>query len=161
MQVELGSVVNGKITGITGFGAFVAIDGGGSGLIHISEIASEYVADINHHLSAGQRIAAKVVNIESNGKISLSIKKMSEGEKSAANPVIDGKPAGEKPSGGGKPFAESKPRGERRPPIPQNPAEMTFEDKLLKFKQDSDEKMQSLKRSSDGKRGSGGYRRTY
>ena len=45
MQLEVGSVVSGKITGITNFGAFVQLEGGKVGLVHISEIALEYVKD--------------------------------------------------------------------------------------------------------------------
>lgn len=164
MQVQVGTVINGKITGITGFGAFVELEGGGNGLVHISEVASEYVDDINNHLSVGQEVKVKVVNVEGNGKISLSIKKAAEVKKPDGGGPSGGRPGGGKSGGrpgGGRPSAGGNASAAFRPAAPQNPAEMSFEDKLLKFKQDSDEKMLSLKRSSDGKRGSGGYRRTY
>ena len=74
MAVEVGSKVQGKVTGITNFGAFVELPGGQTGLVHISEVADSYVKDINDHLKVGQEIEVKVVN-EKDGKIGLSIKK--------------------------------------------------------------------------------------
>ena len=76
MQLEVGNVVSGKITGITNFGAFVQLEGGKVGLIHISEVALEYVKDINDHVKVGDEVKVKVVSIAPGGKISLSIKKV-------------------------------------------------------------------------------------
>ena len=73
MQLEVGNNVTGKITGITNFGAFVQLEGGKVGLIHISEIALNYVKDINDHVKVGDEVKVKVVGI-TNGKISLSVK---------------------------------------------------------------------------------------
>ena len=72
-QIEVGLVVEGKVTGIAAFGAFVELEGGKTGLVHISEIASEYVNDINQHLKEGQVVKVKVIGTDK-GKISLSIK---------------------------------------------------------------------------------------
>ena len=74
MQLCVGTVVEGKVSKITGFGAFVDIDGGGSGMVHISEVANTYVKDINDHLKVGDAVKAKVVAINENNKIALSIK---------------------------------------------------------------------------------------
>ena len=63
MQLSVGTVVEGKVSKITNFGAFINIDGGGSGMVHISEVANTYVKDINEHLKVGDCVKAKVVAI--------------------------------------------------------------------------------------------------
>lgn len=140
MSVEVGNIVEGKVVNIMPFGAFVSFDEGKTGLVHISEVAANYVKDINEHLKQGDDVKVKVIKIDEKGQISLSIKK--------ALPEV-------------KRYARQEPRKVRPMDIdwgkPAN-AEMSFEDKLNKFKQDSDEKMQTLRRNSDSKR-SGGYRR--
>lgn len=144
MSIEVESIVEGKVSGIMPFGAFITLPDDKVGLVHISEVAATYVSDINDHLKVGDMVKAKVLKIEGNGKISLSIKKAIE--KTRNN--------------------KSRPAPKQTGPI--RPADidwsikpdssLSFEDKLSKFKQDSDEKMLALKRSNDSKR-SGGYRR--
>ena len=75
MSIEVGSKLEGKITGITHFGAFVELPGGSTGLVHISEVADNYVKDINEHLKVGDQVLVKVLNVEKDGKIGLSIRK--------------------------------------------------------------------------------------
>ena len=75
MQLEVGSIVQGKVSGIAKFGAFVDLPDGKVGMVHISEVASVYVNDINEHLKEGQEVKVKVLSIGDDGKISLSIKK--------------------------------------------------------------------------------------
>src|SRR5690606_31519362 len=75
MSIEVGSKVKGKVTGITNFGAFVELKEKTTGLVHISEVADTYVKDINEHLAVGDEILVKVINVEEDGKIGLSIKK--------------------------------------------------------------------------------------
>ena len=75
MSIEVGSKLQGKVTGITNFGAFVELPGGSTGLVHISEVADNYVKDINEHLKVGEQVEVKVINVEKDGKIGLSIKK--------------------------------------------------------------------------------------
>lgn len=147
MQIEEGAVVNGKVTGLTDFGAFVELEGGKTGMIHISEVAPNYVKDIHEHLTVGQEVKAKVIAVSPEGKISLSIKKLDEQP---------------------KPQRPQKPRGERRsaPQVwngqktaaPPAGEKQSFEDMMARFKQVSDEKMTDLKRT-DSKRGSVGYSR--
>lgn len=154
-QIEIGVVVEGKVTGIAAFGAFVELEGGKTGLVHISEVASEYVNDINQHIKEGQVVKVKVIGMEK-GKISLSIKQ--------ANPVSDAQkrekraPRPKRNDNRGK-----QENGPKQPPEEFSfgaKKEMSFDDMLQKFKQDSDEKFQDLKRSNEGKR-SGGYKRAY
>lgn len=137
MLVELGKVVEGKVSGITNFGAFVQLPEGKTGLVHISEVAEEYVKDINAHLKENQIVKVRVISVDNNGKISLSIKKAAE-----PKPIIRSI----------KPMDIDWNRG--------SSDNMSFEDRLSKFMKDSDEKLHDLKKSFESKRGSGGYRKS-
>ena len=81
MSIEVGSVVEGVVTGITNFGAFVELDGGETGLVHISEVADTYVKDVNNYLNRNEKIKVKVISIDEDGKIGLSIKQLAENNK--------------------------------------------------------------------------------
>lgn len=136
MQLDVGKIYEGKVTGITKFGAFVELEPGTTGMVHISEVANTFVSEIKDHLAEGQSVKVKVLSVSEEGKISLSIKKASE------NP----NPKNRRNSGGKRP--ESKPQAEK---VPQTP-EAAFEDMLNKFKQSSDERMGDLKKVIDNKR---------
>lgn len=158
MQIEVGSIVEGKVTGIAAFGAFVELENGKTGLVHISEIASEYVSDIHQRLKEGQKVKVKVIGADK-GKISLSIK---QAESTSPAAKKDDRRT-QRPK-----RHESRPRNSydpKQPPeefefVRKRSGDMSFDDMLQKFKQDSDEKFQDLKRSNEGKR-SGGYKRAY
>lgn len=143
MAIEVGSIVEGKISGIMPFGAFIELPEKKTGLVHISEVSSTYVADINEHLKVGDTVKAKVIKIDEKGKISLSIKQATEQKR------FDKKD---------KPKKSSAPIRPAEIDWSRHDEDLSFEDKLSKFKQDSDEKMLALKRSNESKR-SGGYRR--
>ncbi len=156
-QIEVGLVVEGKVTGIAAFGAFVELESGKTGLVHISEIASEYVNDINQHLKEGQVVKVKVIGMEK-GKISLSIK-----QTEAAGNAPKKERRAPRPKRHESPVKRE--NGMKQPPEEfvfshKRKEDMSFDDMLQKFKQDSDEKFQDLKRSNEGKR-SGGYKRAY
>ena len=151
MQVEEGRILTGKITGITKFGAFVELETGETGLVHISEISLDYVNDINDHVKVGENVEVKVLPSEKKGKIGLSIKQALK-EKLG----IEDRPK--------KNFKKKEPRRERSAPpdFSVQPVEFTFassgedlsfEDKLSRFKQSSDERMHDIKRSFESKRG--------
>ena len=110
-----------------------------TGLVHISEIARDYVEDINQHIKIGDNVTAVVLKIDENNKISLSIKK-----------AVQPKPKEQKAKTPIRPADIDWGRKED--------TEMSFEDRLSKFKLDSDENMAAIKRSADSKR-SGGYKR--
>lgn len=152
MQVQVGTILEGKVTGIAAFGAFVELDGGKTGLVHISEISNNYVSDISQHIKEGDVVKVKVIGAD-NGKISLSIKQASENFEKPVKRT----PAKKQPR-------KQEEKGPKRPPeefdFGRKNVEMSFDDMLQKFKQDSDEKFQDLKRSNEGKR-SGGYKRSY
>lgn len=76
MAIEVGSIVEGVVTGITSFGAFVELPGGVTGLVHISEVADTYVKDVKDYLKERDKVKVKVINIDDKGKIGLSIKQL-------------------------------------------------------------------------------------
>jgi len=154
MQVEEGKILSGKITGITSFGAFVELEGGVTGLVHISEISTSYVKDINDHVKVGDVVEVKVLAPDKKGKIGLSIKQvmLERGEGSQAP-----KPRFEKRQRQAPKLPETDFRGQPMEfewSTPQD-SEMSFEDKLNRFKQASDEKMHDIKRNLESKRRSG------
>ncbi len=138
MALEVGSIVEGKVTGITNFGAFVELEEGKTGLVHISEVADAYVHDIKDYLKENEVVKVKIINMQNDGKIGLSIRQVNGGGPGAAP----------RSGGAGRPG----PRGRGRP-------SKSFEDKLKGFLKESDERQQSLKRSQDSKRGGRGTRR--
>lgn len=74
MELAVGSIVTGKVTTITKFGAFIALPGGKSGLVHISEVAPTFVNDVHDFLAEGQEVSVKILAITPEGKINLSVK---------------------------------------------------------------------------------------
>ncbi len=147
MQIETGKILKGKVTGITNFGAFVELECGGSGLVHISEISSDYVKDINDHIKIGDEVTVKVLPNDG-GKISLSIKQALKGSEDA--PKIKKKERRERPVSTGLVGAPAEFTWGS-----QNKDAMSFDDMLNKFKQSSDEKMHDIKRNMESKRGAG------
>ena len=143
MQLDVGKIYEGKVTGITKFGAFVELEPGTTGMVHISEVANTFVNEIKDHLAEGQTVKVKVLSVGEDGKISLSIKKAAEPKK---------EPGGKRPynnNSGVKRFdQQQKPQQEKAPMTP----EAAFEDMLNKFKQNSEERMCDIKKNVDNKR---------
>lgn len=81
MPVEVGQVLEGKVTGITNFGAFVDLADGVTGLVHISEVADTFVKDVNDYLKMNQKVKVKVIKVADDGKISLSIRRLKDDKK--------------------------------------------------------------------------------
>lgn len=73
-ELEIGSVVEGTVSGITNFGAFVALPNGQTGLVHISEVADEYVKDVRDYLKEQDPVRVKVMAFDDRGRVALSIK---------------------------------------------------------------------------------------
>lgn len=142
MQLEVGSILEGRVTGITAFGAFVALPGGKSGLVHISEVANTYVSDINAYLKKDQTVSVKVLSVTPEGKINLSIRQTQPGAperrpqcpQQQRAPRTDAKPA-PRPAA---PAAASQPAGGY---VPCTSGDQSFEDKLKLFMQESDRKI--------------------
>ncbi|MGE5579664.1 MAG: S1 RNA-binding domain-containing protein [Bacillota bacterium] len=77
MPLDVGAIVEGVVTGVTNFGAFVSLPDGKTGLVHISEIADAYVKDINEYVKKNDAVKVKVLSVDPSGKIGLSIKQAS------------------------------------------------------------------------------------
>ncbi|CAM3315271.1 polyribonucleotide nucleotidyltransferase [Shewanella pealeana] len=73
-EVEVGTVYNGKVVRIVDFGAFVTILPGKDGLVHISQIAEERVANVSDYLEVGQEVKVKVMEVDRQGRVRLSMK---------------------------------------------------------------------------------------
>lgn len=144
MSIEIGSVVEGVVTGITNFGAFVELPGGKVGLIHISEVADVYVRDVKDFLKEQDVVKVKVLSVDDRGKIGLSIKQLQAPGDRAHTAPVNPLPR--------KPHANDNRRSNKSNPI-------SFEDKLNKFLKDSDERLSDLKRNTESKRGGRGAAR--
>ena len=147
MAVEIGAILEGKVTGITNFGAFVELPDKSTGMVHISEVSATFIKDIHEKLSEGDTVKVKVLEINEKGKIALSIKKALPQE----DEPKPKRPAGDKPR-------RSQPQvwtGSQK----SEPENMSFEDMLAKFKTVSDEKMSDLKKNNVAKRGASTPRR--
>lgn len=146
MQLEVGMILDAKVTGITNFGAFVDLGEGKSGMVHISEVASTYVKDIHDFLKDGQQVKVKVINVYPDGKINLSIKKAVENTEESApqRPRAEVKKPQSAPK---KQFVKPQ---QTAATLPEGP--MSFEDMLSKFKQTSDERIADLRHSDNNRR---------
>ena len=163
MAYTPGTIVEGTVKTITGFGAFVLLPDGQTGLVHISEVAPTFVTDIRRHLTEGQTVKVKVLAVNE-GKISLSMKQALPKEQQQKRSK--------------KPEREKQNRAPRQPYKPAPPvtspgdyewqssrkaAPSTFEDMMSRFKQTSEDKMSDLKRGGESRgysrRGNGNGRK--
>ncbi len=137
MEFGVGSIVEGKVSGITKFGAFVTLPEGKSGLVHISEIAYSYVNDVHDHLHEGDQVKVKVIGIDESGRINLSIKKATEPPpRPAASRPAAPRPAAPRPQNGNRERTFA-------PAAAKEPA--SFEDRLKQFMAASDSKLSELR----------------
>ncbi|MBE6791561.1 MAG: S1 RNA-binding domain-containing protein [Ruminococcaceae bacterium] len=149
MQSLIGEIYEGKVTGLTSFGAFVKMANGETGMVHISEVAATYVKDINEFLTEGQDVKVKVLAVNENNKISLSIKQ------AAPAPAPSNENQSRRPAQSSNYQKNNNRNYQNAPQKPQQQtnAPMSFEDMMAKFKQESDEKISVLKKSGDFKTG--------
>ena len=131
MDWQIGEILEGKVSGITKFGAFVALPGGKSGLVHISEVANAFVSNVADHVQLGETVKVMLLSVTPEGKINLSIKR--------AQPE--------------QPRQEQRPRKQEAPaqrvthfsaPEPaaaETSGNQDFEDRLKKFMQESDSRI--------------------
>ena len=162
MQLDIGAIVEGKVTGITKFGAFVEIDDGVTGLVHISEISKDYVTDVADFLERGDVVKVKILTADEK-RLSLSLKEAGtvvKNKRADADSEKDkrefAKNKNQKPAiGASHPVAP--PKVHNPPPKKEEP--LTFEEMLNRFKKNSEEKISDIKKNLDGKRGSYSKRR--
>lgn len=178
MALEVGNIVEGTVTGIAKFGAFVELPDKSVGLVHISEVASEYVNDVNDYLKVQDKIKVKVITIDDKGKIALSIK---QAQPAASQEKRQDHFHRDHEHGSAREFhhfnrRENSGDREASAPAPRNQerrsfsggyrqqarqeAPASFEDKLSRFLKDSDERLLDLKRNVESKRGGRGARRS-
>jgi len=143
MSIEVGAKVTGKVSGITNFGAFIDLGEGKTGLVHISEVSNSYIKDIHDVLTVGDEVTVKVMSVGADGKIGLSIRRTIE------------TPEAEKPK---REFNRPS-RPAPKKVVPQAPKKDDFDSLMTSFLKDSDDRLTSLKRNTEGKRGGRGGRR--
>ena len=152
MTLEVGQIYEGKVTGITKFGAFVSFEGGQTGMVHISEVAPTFVNEIKDFVTEGQMVKVKVLAISEEGKVIVSIKQLLP---------VDQQRRPQRREGGRGRERDRQPRQPRPAPQPSQgrPGDFewqsrrndsgSFEDMMSRFKQTSDEKMSDLKRAGN------------
>jgi S1 RNA binding domain protein len=129
MPIEVGQEIEGKVTGVANFGAFVDLGEGKVGLVHISQVADSYVTDINQFLKVGDAVKVKVLGTTKDGKFDLSMKQVGK--------VVLPR----------KPFRHRSSSKESHPPG-------SFEDKITRFLKSSEERLLDVKRNIEDKQGS-------
>lgn len=178
MQLEVGKIYEGKVTGITKFGAFIELEKGVTGMVHISEVANTYVSEIKDHLTEGQTVKVKLLSLGDNGKISLSIKKALPAPERKQNPRgqrgerADGTRNGSRSDEPRRSAPQQRKQRAERPqqdlskfPPPEYDVRTTsddadFEDMIAKFKASSEERFSDLKHVMDNKRRNTSRRRS-
>lgn len=165
MSIEVGAKLPGKISGITNFGAFVDLGEGKTGLVHISEVSNSFVKDINDVLKVGDDTEVKVMSIGDDGKIGLSIKRVNEEEcpKESGRKDFKRSSSNYQSDRGNKGFdrgnrGNDRNRQSRTTQAPVQKKE-SFDNLMTNFLKDSDDRLSTLKRSTEGKRGGRGGRR--
>ena len=135
MDWQVGEILEGKVTGITKFGAFVALPGGKSGLVHISEVANSFVSDVNQHVQLGQTVKVMLLSVTPEGKINLSMKRVAPAEPAPAPARPEARPRRTD-----APVQSARPRT-AVPPAAESSGNQEFEDRLKKFMQESDSRI--------------------
>ena len=162
MSIEVGTILPGKVTGITNFGAFVDLGNRKTGLVHISEVSNSYIKDV---LTVGDEVQVKVMEIAGDGKVSLSIRRASADDSSEE--TVEEKPKFQKSAsrnqegqGFKKQSYASKPAPSFEKKSPSQAKVTDFDAMMSSFLKDSEDRLTSLKRNTEGKRGGRGGRRS-
>lgn len=163
MSLEVGNKVEGKITGLAKFGAFIDLGNNKTGLVHISEVSDKFVEDINDELTVGQEVTVEVLTIGDDGKIALSMRdreKEAEEKKAAQKPARPqaaassnnsySRPQNTRPQ-------SSRPQGNN---FNKRNSSRDFDSLMDDFLKDSETRLSSLRKSTESKRGGRGGRRS-
>lgn len=160
MTIEVGMILEGKVSGITKFGAFVDLTDSKTGMVHISEIAPTYVSEINDYVKVGQTVKVKVLSLN-DGKISLSMKQALPKDQQKKPHERQQKQSVKK-----QPYKPAPPvtsPGDYEWQSSRKNTPSSFEDMMSKFKQTSEDKMSDLKRGNESRgysrRGNGNGRK--
>ena len=147
MSIEVGAKLQGKVSGITNFGAFIDLGEGKTGLVHISEISNGFVKDIHDVLTVGDEVTVKVTSVGDDGKVGLSIRNAQDQLQPEKKPFKREFRDNNRP----KPAPKGKPQN--------NSGKQDFDSLMSSFLKDSDDRLSSIKRNTEGKRGGRGGRR--
>lgn len=157
MAIEVGMILEGKVSGVTKFGAFVDLPDSKTGMVHISEVAPTFISEIGEYVKVGQTVKVKVLALN-DGKISLSMKQALPKEQQQKKP--------QKQSGRRQPYKPAPPvtsPGDYEWQSSKKSTPSSFEDMMSKFKQTSEDKMSDLKRGGESRgysrRGNGNGRK--
>ena len=137
MKLEVGALIEGKVSGITNFGVFLDLENSKTGMVHISEVSNDFVKNIRDYVSEGQIVKVKVIKISEKGEIALSMKNAINIENIQKF----------------SPTKNSTSNNFKKKPFKKQNIPLSFEDMLSMFKHTSEEKMSDLKRNTDSKRG--------
>ena len=143
-HIAPGSILEGKVQGITKFGAFIELPGGIVGLVHISEIADTYVKDVRDFLQENDPVKVKVLSVAGK-KIALSVK---QAMSSPPKPVV----AEPVRTSSGYNSANQSQHQQSNVSRKNNPGVQNLDDMIVKFLKESDERMQPLKNKIEHRR---------
>ncbi|WP_268913870.1 S1 domain-containing RNA-binding protein [Lentilactobacillus sp. SPB1-3] len=166
MAIEIGEKVSGKVSGITNFGAFVDLGDHKTGLVHISEVSDGFVKDIHDILKVGDEVTVKVLKVDGDNKISLSIRKANENHDSSEEHSHSNHERSNsgyhheshndhRSNNGGRRSFDKKSNNNSHSNKPEN-----FDDLMSGFLKQSEDRLATLKKNTEGKRGGRGGRRS-
>jgi len=148
MAVEPGQIVRGTVVHLAPYGALVRLEDGATGLVHISEIAANFVQNVADHVQQGDTVIVKVLPSRKKGKIELSIKQAQGAEPPPPAPVVEGQSQGSRDEGQGTQTHSAPP-----PPYARRESRGAFEDKMREFLDNSSDRLDDVRRNTDNKRG--------
>ncbi len=160
MAIEVGAILEGKVSGITKFGAFIDLPESKTGMVHISEVAPTFITEISDYVKVGQIVKVKVLAVN-DGKISLSLKQAlpREQQKKPQKQKQQQRSQNRQPY---KPAPPVKSPGDYEWQSSLKASPSSFEDMMSRFKQTSEDKISDLKRGESrgySRRGNGNGRR--
>ncbi len=155
-EIEVGAVLEGKVSAIKDYGAFVSFENGKSGMVHISQVSATFVQNISEKLTLGQTVTVKVIAIDEKGKISLSIKALEQQGAPSVKKAPRKETAPALDPATPPPVYTAYVREKKPSASAQTQEKDPFEEMMSRFKSRSEEKISDLRRNVDNRRGGGG-----
>ncbi|MEN6401338.1 MAG: S1 RNA-binding domain-containing protein [Armatimonadia bacterium] len=141
MAVEPGAILDGTVVKLLKYGVIVSLPDNMSGLIHISEIADQYVHEVSDYFREGDTVKVKILGRRDEGRYELSAKQAEARKPLEGIPQRSAPPARQFSGGGDRGDRGDRDRGS-----------MSFEERLTDFLKESNRKQNELKRDRDGRR---------
>lgn len=155
MSLEVGNKVEGKITGLAKFGAFIDLGNRKTGLVHISEVSDKFVEDINEELEVGQVVTVEILSIDDSGKIALSMRNREKEAAAKKEVKKESSNRSSRPSRPSRRPAGNTFRGNRQ----GGRGSKDFDSLMDDFLKESESRLSSLRKNTESKRGGRGGRR--